>query len=144
RGADAELGEDLAVVLAEERRAAGDPPGRLLEAVRSTGVADAAADLGVLDPGREAARAEVLGLERLLPRVHDAHGHATALRSEEEVSRGDARGDQVHALASGPEDRGDLVVDADLAQVDALLLGPETEEHGFGELGLETELDDPV
>src|SRR5262245_26086286 len=70
-GAAAELAHHLVRVLAEERRAARDPPRRLLEAVGRPGVDEAPAELRVLDRRRVAARDEVRVGERLLRRIDD-------------------------------------------------------------------------
>src|SRR5262249_11421271 len=135
-GGDARRAEHLVGVLAEARGAPGDPPGALLEAPGRARVAEAPAELRVRNLDLEAARAEVLVLEGLLGRVDHADGDAgLALRAEEELARGEAARGEVQRLARRGEDRGHLVVDADLAEVD-VPLGAAAQEDELGELAL--------
>ena len=96
--------EDLGVVLADVRRAAGDAPRRRRHEERRARVAVGAAEVVVLDLDREAAGHEVLGVERLLRRRDHAAREPAGLAADEEVVGGDALGDEHQRLAAGAED----------------------------------------
>src|SRR5688500_14911523 len=130
-------------MLAEPRRAPRDPPRRLLETIGRAGVAHGAPEIGVPDRGREAARRDVAILERLLRRLEHADQVACPLTTDEEVVGGEPAGREVQRLASGGEDRRDLVVDADLRQVDEVALRAHLEKDRLRELFGETELVEP-
>src|SRR5579863_4430690 len=86
--------QDLVVVLAQLRRAAGDAPRAGGELVGRAGVAELAAQVLVRHGGLEAAGAEVLVFEGFLGRVDHAHGDAQPLEADEEVVGADVLGDQ--------------------------------------------------
>src|SRR4051795_4101782 len=72
--------ENLSVVLADQRRAPGDLPGRSAIDRGLAGIDEAAAEFGMLDGLPESAVVQMRVVEQRLGRTHRAPGEAALLR----------------------------------------------------------------